>query len=192
MKTSQLWQRSRKVRWAIVVSIASATAIGPLFAGGDPARSLRVETSAGAEEFDLAASRNFDAAWSDLSSPSCRYIVLYSPTCPACRRLSNTWRGLWDADASPLPPTWRLVFVTEAELPDIDPVAAKGFPFRTNPLLSRSEWERFLKFVGLNAVPSHIILDKNGKLLETEIGAALWRSTQYADDCTIRHEAVSK
>lgn len=115
----------------------------------------------------------------------CTYVVLYSATCAAARRMADHWLNAWKHDSTPLPTSWRVIFVALDSVPVNDPLATPDFPW---PVFSPADRWRFQESFGLTAVPAHIILGQSGHIREVGLGATLWQSDRYGADCSI-HEA---
>jgi hypothetical protein len=58
--------------------------------------------------------------------------------------------------------------------------------------LSAVEGQRVGKLTGVTGTPSHLVLDRQGKLLKAEAYAELWKAQQYGADCSIREGGVSE
>lgn len=124
------------------------------------------------------------AQLSQVSSGSCRLVVVYSPNCGASLDQARRWAQ--DAAADPerrlVPEGWQAIWVagiptdsTGTRLPHTLPVQVAAVD-SAGPLLDE---------LGLRAYPAHMVLDREGRIKAAGIGATLPRLEALRPDCTI-------
>lgn len=129
------------------------------------------------------------ARLSEVSSGSCRLVVVYSPDCAAS--LDQAVRWTQDAAADPegrlLPEGWKAIWVsavptdtTGSRLPQALPVQVATVD-SAGPLAGE---------LGLRAYPAHLVLDREGRVREAGMGATLPRLEALRPDCTINSAGV--
>lgn len=118
---------------------------------------------------------------SSIEQGYCRYVVVYSTTCAAARGTAAQWQRFARTEPVRLPDDWKILWVSLDPLSDADVLADTDFPWATYEFETPGR-------TGLTTTPSHLLLDREGRVLEVAPGAALWKAERYAPDCTIRTE----
>lgn len=120
----------------------------------------------------------------DVAPGTCRYIVLYSPTCGASATLARQWaQDLAVPGNLPVPPGWTTFWVSPT-----------GWSSPDSPFPAPSGIATYYQVPGggaqgsvlVRAVPAHMVLDRTGRVVEAGIGAPLLTHERYGEDCVIR------
>ena len=118
----------------------------------------------------------------DVAPGKCRYVVIYASSCSFARAAASDWRRIAKHDEDLLPDDWDVFWVSLEQLTDADILTHPDFPWSVytveNPTEARGT-------IGMNGLPSHILLDREGKVVEAGSGVTLWKSTYYLPSCTI-------
>jgi hypothetical protein len=122
---------------------------------------------------------------SDVMPGRCRFVVLASRSCRWCDEMQISWTVRDLNDRLDLPHDWGVfwVLLEEEDLAFFDP----AFPTRTYTTPRESRIEHRLRIPG---VPSHLVLDREGRMLELSLGGSPPRiSAPSAEDCTLAKDA---
>lgn len=121
---------------------------------------------------------------SNLEPGTCRYVVVYSNSCGASATLARQWfqDASMEEGGSVAPAGWRLLWISADTVPPPPSFFPAGFPF---PRFYQTEDVDFLDSVGARAVPLHLILDREGRIVSGDIGAALPRADAFGRNCSI-------
>ena len=118
---------------------------------------------------------------SDVDAGVCRYVVIVSPTCGASIDLSHQWRhGL--AHEGSRPKGWALLWVSAGDSTASFEALGPKFPVK---LWFSATAHAVAEETKLRAYPVHVILDKQGRVVSSDIGAPLLPPQAYRTDCSI-------
>jgi len=116
--------------------------------------------------------------------PTCRYIVVISASCGASADLVRTWSRGTERGPS-LPADWRVLWLSASDEESMAGVMPKEFPF---PVYYPSGSADVLGKLGVDAVPTHLVLDKTGRIVEGGVGADAPDPARLRPDCSIAPE----
>lgn len=128
---------------------------------------------------------NVQTQLTDIEPGSCRYIVVYASSCGFARGAASDFRRIALRQGAELPSDWRIVWISLNELSASDVPAQPDFPWPVytaeDPITARNS-------VGARGLPSHLILDRSGRVLAAAPGVTLWKPDVYRDDCTVESQ----
>lgn len=111
----------------------------------------------------------------------CVYLIFADPGCPYSRAQAAHWEVTMNHDSAAIAPgSWRIVWVATAGSGSTNQLWGPRFPaaqYTAHPSVLRS--------AGLKGVPSHVVLDRSGRLTAASNSAALPPYRNFKDDCTI-------
>lgn len=117
---------------------------------------------------------------SDVARGKCVEVIVYSPTCWACMVLAQHWRQDLASDPHMLPEGWRAVWLSLADMN-----ASSGLEAPSSPVMHRFAPPGTLAALAVPATPFQIVLDTNGKVVASGIGADAASTSSYQRNCTL-------
>lgn len=123
-------------------------------------------------------------ALSDVEPGSCRLVLVVSPSCGASRASAKAWRYAQLANPSipEVPDSWRVLWVSLGDKMSTDSAFGNDLPDKVWTVLSP---ETLIAELGLRAVPVHLVLDRSGAVVTSDVGASLLPLEAYRDDCSL-------
>jgi hypothetical protein len=122
------------------------------------------------------------AGLSDVKPGKCRFLVIYSPTCGACLALAHQWKQDLRGDESPFPAGWEVAWVSSQDSAFSARLQPPGAPVAN---LFASAGVSWVESVGITGYPSHVILDRDGRIVSGGLGGFLSPKESYKSDCTV-------
>lgn len=119
-----------------------------------------------------------------VSPASCRYIVVYSPTCGASAAAARQWAqaGDWRRDTL-VPPGWTAIWLSAYPASAGDSIVPSELPVVRASAQRRGQLEAALK---LRAYPVSLVVDREGRVVDASVGAPLAPLHDMTADCRIR------
>jgi|SRR5690606_30725790 len=121
---------------------------------------------------------------SRVAAGECRLVIVYESTCPASRTAARRWvqdmRAT--ADTAALPTGWTALWVSLDPIADTNAILPNPFPLLTATAVSRLT---VLSSLGVRSSPSHVVLDRDGRIVLVGQGAPLHTVNRYLPDCSI-------
>lgn len=121
-------------------------------------------------------------------SGTCRFVVVYDPTCGACQVRARQWYRdlivLADPnDPDPFPAGWAAIWVSVRPDDTLEELERVQFPAL---IMHASAPIDFMNELGVSGFPSHFVLDKRGVVVSAGLGAPLGPKHAYHSTCTFR------
>lgn len=119
---------------------------------------------------------------------SCRYVIIADPDCAACQSASEQWRSELARGLVVLPDSqgWTVMWLATDGMDGLRRLGLVGSQFFAYPLANPSQ---AINQIGVEAFPWHIVLDQDGDLVESGVGARLPAAEDFTADCSIRASA---
>lgn len=120
---------------------------------------------------------------SDAWPGMCRYVVIYSPHCGACRvRASQWYQTLYREKGQHFPADWAVIWVS------VEGAAADSGAFPAGFFLPRvyaRDGSSLSAEAGVHAVPAYLVLDRDGTVKTGGVGAPLPAVSAFRSDCSV-------
>lgn len=149
-----------------------------------PDEYIRVEKGKQPDAFLRLANSPEIQTISAATAGSCGYVIVYSPTCGASRAAAEQWTRTAKVENTDhvVPDGWKAVWISAEDsaasfgaVPDKLP-AAQAF---------RGGDGRIEQALGMAVYPVFMILDRDGRVVSSGVGATLYEPAQFNPDCTI-------
>lgn len=129
------------------------------------------------------ANRRDSTALSDVAPNRCVYLVVTEPSCTGGKIGANDWARVVASEHNrpDIPDEWFVGWISTDDSVSMESFYPKGFPF---PQLytARGTLNKELRFA---TVPSYIIMDRHGKVVDANGGPMLPKRDQFKPNCSI-------
>lgn len=119
---------------------------------------------------------------SDVGAGTCRYVVVYSPTCHGSAALSHQWQQDMASDPIPLPEGWTAIWLSSTTADSVGTFQPPRDPVIAAHTHRLGDW---VQAAGINSSPYVLILDKQGRVIAGKPGGRLEPMRSYTDRCVV-------
>jgi len=124
----------------------------------------------------------------ELNPGVCQYVVVYWDRCEHCQRLARHWTQDIVTSMGPIHPAdWAIVWVSRFSFSDEASITLPPHPIEL--ALATDDSDQLSLELGIEAYPSHLVLDRAGRILERGQGGPLPRHPdRFSSSCVITEE----
>lgn len=119
---------------------------------------------------------------SSIGAGSCRLLIVFSATCGASSAAMKEWQRLSAQSGTLTARGWTLAWISADDSATTAVSVPKGFRY---PIYFSTSAQDLPAALGVEAFPAHIVLGRDGRVVEADIGATMPESSDLRDDCSI-------
>lgn len=123
-------------------------------------------------------------ALSDLAQGLCTYVAVYAPRCGGSQVGLMQWRQVLASydETYHTPGEWQVLWVSVDPLSHNEPSIFDGLPFRVFEVVTQGTLEAEAQ---IEAYPAHLVLDRDGRLVQAGVGLPFPEPDRLSSDCTL-------